>query len=278
METPTALPHVCAPHKLAFTQFAEHLNPQQHNKIDDDLPIYLLAPQERVAPSEVLRSALFGIGSRQKRKQLTDHPIFACGGTRITYTGEQLDQSDLDVFMAALRMAYDNGRSLEMTCSIYAFQRLLNLTDCKSSRDRVKASFKRLTTGTIAIKNDKLCYYGHLVNGFKLDKSLGRYKLQLNSEMGQLFRDGYTRINWETRRKIRTDLGRRMQALVLSHEASRNRPQCYKTDTLKKLCGSNETNDRKFKTKIRKCMRTLRFEGEVKDWSFRDDILRYTRS
>ncbi|MEM7496062.1 MAG: plasmid replication initiator TrfA [Myxococcota bacterium] len=197
------------PRKLPFTQLAQRLKPEQQSQTDDDLPIYLLGPQERVAPSEVLRSALFGIGSRQKRRQLTDHPIFACGGTQITYTGEQLDQRDLDVFMAAIRMAYDNGRALEMICSVYAFEKMLGLANATSTRESIRTSFKRLTTGTITIKNDRFYYCGHLIDSFKLDKTVGRYKLQLNSEMGRLFRDGYTRINWEIRRKIRTDLGRR---------------------------------------------------------------------
>ena len=248
------------------------------NKANKQLPIYLLAPQEHVAPSEVLRSALFGIGSRRERQQFTEHPIFTCGETKITYTGQSLDQGDLDIFMAAVRMAYDNGKSFELKCSIYAFQRMLGLAIGKSSRDRIKASFKRLTSGTIMLKNDRYQYYGHLIDSFSLDKRSDRYDLTLNPKLSQLFRDGYTRIDWQRRLKIRSDLGKRLQALILSHKAPSKRPQRYTTETLKKLCGSTDADESRFKTKVRRHMREFRTDGQVKSWTLQGNILYYTRT
>ena len=263
--------------KSKLDKITEELKPLP-DKSNEELPACFLLPQERIAPSEVLRSALFGIGSRKKRQQVTEHPIFTCGGTQITYTGQELDQGDLDVFMAAIRMAYDNGKAFKFTSSVYAFQKLLNLPMCGSSAERIKASFKRMTTATVTIKNNEYRYYGHLIDSFKLSKKDNTYKLRLNPEMSQLFQDGYTRINWESRRKLRGDLGRRLQALVLSHEAPSNRPQRYTTETLRRLCRSEESDERKFNARVRKYMRIFETDGQIKTWTLRKNTLHYTRT
>lgn len=242
------------------------------------LPVCFLTSQDRVAPSEILRSALFGIGSRKKREQLTNHPIFICGETKITYTGQELDQRDLDVFMAAIRMAYDNEKELEMKCSLYAMQKMLDLKIGGSNREHIKLSFERLTSGTINIKNDRYHYCGHLIESFLLDKATNSYILKINSRLGQLFQSGYTRINWRQRCKIRSNLGKRLHSLVLSHAAPAKRPQRYTTENIKKLCRSKDSDERRFKAKIRQHMRTFKETGEVKTWTLQKNTLYYTRT
>lgn len=268
-ETKAACRHQTSP-DVAQTDSTSQVN-------NDRLPLYFLRPQDRVAPSEVLRSALFGIGSRKKRGEFTEHPIFVHGETKITYTGHQLEQGDLDVFMTAIKIAYDNNNAFEIKCSMYAFLQILGLLPGKSGRDRVKSSFKRLTTGTIAIKNNKYHYYGHLIDSFLLDREKNTYTIRLNPKMSQLFRDGYTRIDWEIRRKLRSDLGRRLQALVLSHEAPVNCPQRYTMDSLMKLCCCTDSDERRFKARIRRNMRALETEGQIRNWTLQKNVLYYTR-
>lgn len=244
----------------------------------DKLPICFLAPQDRVAPSEMLRSALFGIGSRKKREQLTNHSIFTCGETRITYTGQALDQGDLDVFMAAIRMTYDKEKELEIKCSVYAIQKMLGITACKSNRDRIKSSFERLTSGTVTIKNGRYQYCGHLIDSFLLDQTTNSYALKINARLGQLFQGGYTRIDWEKRRKLRSDLAKRLHSLVLSHMAPSERPQRYTTETIKKLCRSEDSDEKRFKARIRQHMRIFKETGDVKTWILQGNTLYYTRA
>lgn len=248
-----------------------------NHEANDKLPIHFLRPQDRVAPSEVLRSALFGIGSRKKREHFTEHLIFAQGETKITYTGRQLDQGDLDVFMAAIKTAYDNDKAFEIKCSLYAFQQALGLTVGKSGRDRIKSSFKRLTAGTITIRNSRYYYSGHLVDSFLLDREKNTYTLRLNPKLSQLFRDGYTRIDWGVRCKLRSDLGRRLQALVLSHKAPITCPQRHTMATLMELCCCADSDERRFKARIRRNMRILEAEGQIRNWTLQRNVLYYTR-
>ncbi|MEM7495498.1 MAG: plasmid replication initiator TrfA [Myxococcota bacterium] len=242
------------------------------------------AKDNRPAPSEILRSALFGVSSKKRsRAQLTNHPIFTCGDTQVTYTGEQLDQGDLDLYMAALKMVWGQGykasdSSYEFVCTVHDFQKLLNLSKCGTSGERIKESFTRMTSCSLTIKSKGMNYCGTLIVGFVLDTANGTYKLEFNSKMAALFRHGCTYINWNVRRMIKGELARRVQALVLSHKASGNQPQSYKTATLKKLCCSGDSNERRFKANVRKTMGMLQLYGDVKDWSFRGDILRYTRN
>lgn len=233
----------------------------------------------RLFPSEPLRSALFGIGSRKRRTQCEMRPVFACGDTQITYTGEYLNQGDLDVFMAALKMVRDVGK-WGISFNLLDFQKLLGLSKCGSSGTYIKKSLTRLHTGSVVFENKerKISYHGHFIDAFSQEETTGKYSVRINPEIGQLYRTGCTCIDWEKRRKIKSDLGRRLQTLILSHKASAENPQRYRTETLKKLCDSVIRDNDKFKDAVRKRMRDLQVLGEVKRWGFRRDIFWYART
>src|SRR5436305_6064793 len=59
----------------------------------------------RGAPNDILRSALFAAIQGKGRAFLKQHLIVAYDGNQIKYTGEQLDQSDLDVWEYVLHLA-----------------------------------------------------------------------------------------------------------------------------------------------------------------------------
>ncbi|MEM7495942.1 MAG: plasmid replication initiator TrfA [Myxococcota bacterium] len=233
----------------------------------------------RLFPSEPLRSALFGIGSRKRRTRCEKRTVFACGNTQITYTGEYLNQGDLDVFMAALKMTRDVGK-WQIFFSLLDFQKLLGLAKCGSSGTYIKASLNRLHTGSVVFENKerKISYHGHFIDAFLQEEATGKYSVRVNREIGQLYRTGCTCIDWEKRRKIKSDLGRRLQTLILSHRASAENPQRYRTETLKKLCDSVTCDNDKFKDTVRKRMRDLQVLGEVKTWGFRRNIFWYVRT
>jgi hypothetical protein len=59
----------------------------------------------RGAPNDILRSALFAAIQGKGRAFLKQRLIVAYDGNQIKYTGEQLDQSDLDVWEHVLHLA-----------------------------------------------------------------------------------------------------------------------------------------------------------------------------
>src|SRR5207244_9741357 len=62
----------------------------------------------RGVPNDVLRSALFAAIQGKEREFIKHRLIAAYEGNRIEYTGEQLEQSDLDVWEQVLHLARQN--------------------------------------------------------------------------------------------------------------------------------------------------------------------------
>jgi len=59
----------------------------------------------RAAPNAMLRSALFGVVKPGRRKYVREMSLPMVGDFSSTYTGERLDQADLDVFLQILHYA-----------------------------------------------------------------------------------------------------------------------------------------------------------------------------
>jgi hypothetical protein len=59
---------------------------------------------KRGVPNDILRSALFAAIQGKGREYVKQHMIAAYDGVKIKYTGEQLDQSDLDVWEQILHL------------------------------------------------------------------------------------------------------------------------------------------------------------------------------
>lgn len=62
------------------------------------------APGKHVGPNACFQSALFGMVVRGQRKYLNGQKIVTFKGMSISYTGEQLDQGDLDVLIHAIHL------------------------------------------------------------------------------------------------------------------------------------------------------------------------------
>lgn len=63
----------------------------------------------RAVPNSFLRSALFGAIRKGRRRFIKGEQIAAVDGIEIRYTGERLDQGDLDVWEALLHAARDQN-------------------------------------------------------------------------------------------------------------------------------------------------------------------------
>ncbi|MEM7588932.1 MAG: plasmid replication initiator TrfA [Myxococcota bacterium] len=236
-----------------------------------------LPSQQTAVPNEALRSALFGIVPKGKRAQVKNKLMFACGSTSITFTGELLNQSDLDVFMAAIRKIYDSGL-FSSDCSLYWLRKTLGLAKGKSSSERIKDSLERLTEATIKIQTSKVDYCGHPIDYFKFDKRIQRYKLKINPHIAGLFQQGYARIDLETRYSLKGDLAKFLHGLVASHDAPYDRPQKYSLEKLRKLCNSQDGNDRRFKANIKKIMKEFKEKNIICNWGIDGNIFWFTKT
>ena len=173
--------------------------------------------QTRGIPNICLRSALFGVTQRGRRKAVKGELIAAVKGLNIRYTGWRLDQSDFDVLTHALHLV-----SLQQTTEGYVyftgkgFLQDINRSPGKSGREWLKDSFRRLTGSAVEITleiNDtyekRYCIYaGSLIDEFYYNSVDQSYSLKINPKLAILFSAGWTQLQWQQRLQLKTDLAK----------------------------------------------------------------------
>lgn len=217
----------------------------------------------RACPSCVLRSALFSIVERGERKTYHRAIIAAWSGVVIRYTGTQLDQSDLDVWLLALHLSRQQGLGAQVACSERAFLRLLNRKT--SNTVWLKDAMARLTACAVEIRVGTRTYWGPLIEGGYRDEVTGEFIIELNPRLIALFHD-VTWQEWEARCQLKKDLAKWLHSYLLSHRATTKNPHRIGLDRLRQLCGSSRERLRDFRTDVREAMAELEAVGAITNW------------
>ena len=107
---------------------------------------------KRGAPNTVLRGALFAaIQGKGRQYMLRKELIATQDGITIRYTGEQLDQSDLDVWEQALHLARTQSLGTECRFTEKGFLQALGRQPGKSGRTWLRSVISRLTATAVEI-------------------------------------------------------------------------------------------------------------------------------
>jgi TrfA protein len=242
------------------------------------LPIWPDA--QRAAPNAVLRSALFGVIRRgQRGAVLRKLLVPSWHGITVRYTGFRLDQADLDVWMQVLHLA--RQRPLGAVCKFTARGVLKSIgrnPSGKHTHEWLKEALARLGSAFVEITiAQRLTYGGNLLELCR-DEETERFVLKLNPTLLQLFRDGYTRVEWKQRLSLKRDLAKWLHGYVLSQRATRERPHRIGISRLRELSGSHTQNVRKFRQLLRRDMTVLEKAGAVAYWRITDgDALEFAR-
>lgn len=251
------------------------LSPELQERINsqaDSSPLPLWPAQTRGIPNICLRSALFGVIQRGRRKAVKGELIAAVKGLDIRYTGWRLDQGDFDVLIHALHLL-----SIQQTAGEYirftgkGFLHGIGRSAGKSGREWLKDCFRRLTGSaveiTLEIKNtywtDSYTYTGSLVDEFIFNTSSQGYFLKINPKLGKLFNAGWTQLQWHQRLKLKTDLAKWLHGFYASHRE----PYPIKVATLKHLCGSSIGRLSDFRGKLRRALEELTKAELIDSWN-----------
>ncbi len=208
---------------------------------------------ESMAPNIILRSALFSaIDISKPSAYVKNQVIYSQGGVDIEFTGEQLNQKDLDTWLGIMKMV-STTRSLTVVIeSERSFLKMLGISSSGSSSDQLRASIKKLTSGLVVIKNKdkKLMYGGHLISEYWFDNQNLRWACRTNEEMIKLFSPGnWTKIDWSIRIALRRNpLASWLHGYYSSHKKS---AIPINVETLRKLCGSKCADTKTFKQKLK---------------------------
>ncbi|WGM08996.1 plasmid replication initiator TrfA [Arsenophonus nasoniae] len=242
-------------------------NEEKNQKIETNEEIYLpISKQSNVpVPNGILRSALFGIVAKGKRKFEKSLLKATVNGYSVKYTGEQLDQSDLDVWLECLRRCQNTPLGHIVRCSSYDFLKTINRRTGKSDYEWLKSVFLRLRVNDIEISDGKYTYAGSLVFEHFRDENTGENCIILNPKIASCFSDScWTGID----RTIRLQLkGKPLTQWLYSFYASHAKPFPIKLDTIHQLCGSNSTI-KEYKRLLKKALLEL---SDVTGWSCKLD-------
>lgn len=227
----------------------------------------------RGIPNLCLRSALFGVIKRGRRRAVKGEQIAAVKGIDIRYTGWRLDQGDFDVLVQALHLqTHHKERTPDyfIRFQVKSFLRAIGRQPGKSGREWLKDCFRRLTATAVEINvdvstnflNGKYVYTGSLIDEFYYNGRNHTYFLKINPQLAGLFDTGWTQLQWQQRLRLKTNLAKWLHGFYASHRA----PYPMKLITIRQLCGSDCKRMGDFRRCLRRAMDELLNVGAIQSW------------
>lgn len=269
----------------------ESKSPRQSQLPDTTLTRFLPALHERIReihpapelpdwpentrgiPNLCLRSALFGVVRRGRRRAVKGVQVCAIKGLSIRYTGWRLDQGDFDVLVQALHLQSrcpEENAGKHVRFEAKGFLKAIARQPGKSGREWLKDSFRRLTATAVEINieiahpymKETFTYAGSLVDEFYYNDREQTYFLKINPKLSVLFDAGWTGLQWQQRLQLKTDLAKWLHGFYASHRE----PYPIRIATLKLLCGSESGRLVDYRRNLRMAMGELVRVGAIESW------------
>ena len=224
----------------------------------------------RGVPNGVLRSALFGAIKKGARRYMQGEQVASLDGIDIRYTGQQLDQGDLDVWESVLHIVRLQEMGEQCRFTAYALLKLMGKTDSGKNRATLQARIERLRANAINIKQGRYSYIGGLVDEAYKDEDTQEWVVVLNPKLHALFAtDQFTQVDWSVRHALS---GQPLAQWLHGYYASHAKPYPMCMETLLKLSGSKDTSPSSGRQTLRKALDALMDASETNGQPFRYDI------
>lgn len=190
----------------------------------------------RAVPNGFLRSALFGAIAKGKRRYIDGEQLAALDGIEIRYTGQRLDQGDLDVWESVLHAVRLQEVGSQCRVTSYALLKLMGLTDTGKNRVTLNKRITRLVASALTVKQGRYSYIGSLIAGAAKDEETQEWVIELDAKLRPLFAaDQFTQVEWAVRHALN---GKPLAQWLHGFYASHAKPFPMKVETLLRLCGS----------------------------------------
>lgn len=249
----------------SFNELTENFNNRSKRpevERSGQLPLF---PEEDVSalPNYIARTPLFA-PIRPGRRAMHNNALLASPeGVEIRYTGVQLDMSDQDVFLRALKRARGVDLNKSILCNRAEFLKDLGWKSSKktggfgaSAYEWLDQSFQRLTSGTLHIKTKKYKAHLSLIAEWVENVETGDWEYTVGMKIKALFYNyEYAFIDLEKRQliSINIDLTKWLQSYSATHKIGLHR---VSVENLKLWCGYNSPT-RKFKQSLYKALSEL---------------------
>ena len=230
--------------------------------------VYLAAwpDQASAVPNIMARSALFGAIRKGRRRYLKREKIAALDGIDIFFTGERLDQADLDVHLAVLQIMRSRPLGKKIRIPAYQILKVLGKTDTGKNRTILHSRITRMVATAVEVKQGRFSYIGSLiVEAFK-DEHTHEWVIELNPQLAPLFEaDRFTLVEWDARRALD---GKPLAQWLHSFFASHAKPYPITVATLHGLCGSENGALAGFRQELRSALAAV---AAITSWTWEID-------
>jgi len=215
----------------------------------------------RGVPWVVLRTALFAPVRRGTRRAMQRETIEAISDWKITYTGFQLDQADLDVFEHVLHLAHRASLGSVVVFRTREMLKELDRSSGKSDREWLLRSLDRLQACAIELKLGDIAYTGSLIQEQgRIDgkNGSGQHYVRLNPNISNLYDHGYDMVNWQIRKSLGSNqLAKWLHGFVVTLR----QPLTFKIQKLADLSNSHYSRPRDFRNAIEEAAAKLKTVG-----------------
>lgn len=206
----------------------------------------------RGTPNSVLRSSLFRASN--ERTPLKAATLASLAGVVVKFTGWSLTQSDLTVWEGVLHLARQHPLGTVVDFSLNGLLRDLGRKLGKCERDWLQDSLRHLVACCVEIRDGRRVYGGSLLEEFDIDEASGRYIVKVNPRLADLYRAGWTGVDFDQRLKLnRRPLAQWLHSFYATHAD----PYPLKVETIKELSGSTNKQKADFKRRLQAALSDL---------------------
>ena len=262
-------------HKRTFQIIEENRQKEEERLANGVIYLPTWREDKRASPNSFLRSALFAAIQSKDRLNLKKAEIFSQQGITMTYTGEQLNQEDLTVWLALVDLMKKDPLGTKCKFSGHEILKYMDLGTGGREYERLQSSILRMTACAVVIETEKYIYGKSLIEGFVIDKNTNEYRVELSRHLIKLFGDNdWTAIDWEQRKQLRhKPLCLKLHDYYSSHE----KPLPVSLEFLLNITGSSNKQKADFKRKIKIALEKLVETGFLKEYSIEGDMVNVQR-
>jgi hypothetical protein len=232
---------------------------------------------ERGVPNSLARSALFGMVERgPERRQFKKEVIASYSGTQILFSGEALNQQDLDLWLELVDRWKESGE-LSLVYTKHGLCKMIGKTKSARLYKQIEESLFRLYSADIEVRTKtpkgQIRYFGRLIHEMVwIDEDhKTQTRINMNPNLADLFggkgNRQFSKQILDQRRSLKGDLSKWLYGYIITHrtDIERMKPHWIKLDKLKKLSGSTSTM-KTFKFNLKKALEQLEKGGVLQGW------------
>jgi TrfA protein len=227
------------------------------------------------SPNSFLRSALFAAIQSKDRVMLKEVTLGSQQGIKVKYTGEQLNQEDLTVWLGVVDLVKQHSLGTECSFSAYAMLKHMGMDTGGKSHQKLRESILRMTACVLTVTDGKMTFSDRIIDRFSIDEETKQYRVTLGRHAIKLFGENEWTALEEAQRRllVKKPLASFLHGYYSSHE----NPVPVSIEFLMNISGSKNTQKAGFKRYIKQALDELVKNGFLKSYSLEADMVKVVR-